>query len=208
MLSRLLKPPSKDTKRKGCNNDLKDASYHEHLSRMRQEDLASPRTPRSPRLERGRNQRWHLAELDKFEDIPTRRSLSSYSITSSDSPRHRPLTPTTLSEPKCPRGFDKKGVKEGLPALESSPDSGSLSHVHRSSQFRQQRTSDECDDDDLSSEYSAGSSAGSPPKSAEAVRIGWDASAGLGADVASSFTRKARKKVNTPKRLQQVNSLE
>lgn len=199
MLSRLLKPPSKDTKRKGSKDDPKDTSYH----RVRQEDLASPRTPRSPRLERGRNMRWHLVELDKFQDIP-RRSVSSYSVTSSDSPRLRPLTPT-LSEPNCLQYLDKRGSKESLPLLESSPESASLSHAHHSPQFRQQRTSDECDDDNLSSEYSAGSSAGSPPKSAEAVKIGWGASEGLNTDVASSFTPKARKKAVTPRRLQQAN---
>lgn len=196
MLSRLLKPPSKDSKRKGIKDDLKDAS-------LRREELPTPRTPRTPRLERSRNQRWHLVDFDKFEDV-SRRSFSSYSIASLDTSHPEPLSPT-LSEPICPSGVNKKGdkridkkcVQQALPLLESSPENRSLLDVDRSSQFRQQRTSDECDDGDgLSSEYSAGSSAGSPPKSAEIAGVGWDA------DEASSFTRRARKKVNTPKRLQ------
>lgn len=210
MLSRLLKPPSKDSRKKGSKDDLKEASLHEQLHRVRQEDLPTPCTPRTPRLERARNLRWHLVELDKFEEIP-RLSISSYSI-ASDTSRHEILA-STLSDVISPLDIenqvdnkvDSKGVQGPLPTLESSSESASKGSI--SPQTQQQHVYDDCDDGErTSSEYSAGSSAGSPPTTAEAVGVAWEG-AGLCTKAASSFTPRARRKVSTTKRLQS-NGLE
>eukprot|EP00250_Pteridium_aquilinum_P018485 c24112_g1_i1 orf=474-1826(+) len=211
MLSRILKPPLKESKKKGGKDDVKDGSLHEQLKKLGPEDLASPRTPRTPRLERARNLRWHLVELDKFEDI-ARRSFSSYNSLTCDTPRQEPLSPTLLervSISDVDKKVDNKGAKKHghcpLPTLESSPENTlncSYLDAHRSSQGRQAHTFNECDDgNETSSEYSAASSAGgSPPRVAEPVGVGWEGPA-------SSFKPRTKKKKSTIKRLQ-VNGLD
>ncbi|MCO5550812.1 hypothetical protein L7F22_004304 [Adiantum nelumboides] len=201
MLSRLLKPTSKESKRKGSRDDVKEASLHEQLNRVRHEDLASPCTPRTPRLERARNLRWHLVELDKFEEIP-RLSVSSYSV-ASDASRQE-LSSPPVSDPlssldvanKVDDKVDNKGI---VPALGSSSDTTSKGSI--SSEIQQRHVFEDCDDGDRSSsESSAGSSEGSPATSAE-VGVAWEAP-GLCANAGSTFSPRARRKVNTTKLLQ------
>ncbi|KAI5063178.1 hypothetical protein GOP47_0021725 [Adiantum capillus-veneris] len=198
---RLLKPPSKESKRKG---DVKEASsLHEQLSRVRHEDLTTPCTPRTPRLERARNLRWHLVELDKFEEIP-RLSVSSYSVASDASRQEFSSPPVSErispldAENKVDNKVDNKSI---VPIPGSSSETTSKGSI--SSQIQQQHAFEDYDDGDrTSSEYSAGSSDGSPPTTrAEAVGVVWEAP-GLCPKAGSTFTPRARRKVSTTKRLQ------
>ncbi|MCO5591438.1 hypothetical protein L7F22_045421 [Adiantum nelumboides] len=202
MLSRLLRPTSKESRRKGSRDDVKEVSLHEQLNRVRHEDLATPRTPR---LERARNLRWHLVELDKFEEIP-RLSVSSYSV-ASDASRQELSSPPVSDPPssldvanKVDNKVDNKGV---VPALGSSSDTTSKGSI--SSGIQQRHVFEDCDDGDRSSsESSAGSSEGSPPTSAE-VGVAWEAP-GLCANAGSTFSPRARRKVTT--KLLQANGLD
>ncbi|KAH7298732.1 hypothetical protein KP509_25G056900 [Ceratopteris richardii] len=195
MLSKLLKPASKENRRK---LSIDGSSLDDDVSNLNHQEFSSPRTPSQPRLQRARNLRWHLMEIDKFDgkllwSEPVHNGMPQHELSS---PRLSEAVPTHNAENEQVR--ISNGILTDLPGPKNSSEVV-VKSFNTSPLVQEQQVADDCDDGDRSSSgYSAGSSSGSLTKSADTVR-----SAGEEQSLSSSFTNMTRRKVSTTKKMRQ-----